>query len=160
VRIDRGGEVAAPGAAPDPVQFIDVRDLGAWIVRLADNRTMGVFNAIGPAGRLAWGDLLEACRKAGSAESKLTWVSAEFLAARKDPEFPIWSPYRGETRGSHTRSIARALKAGLVPRPYQETVRDTLAWYKAQPPAGRVKLAGPTPEQEAAILAAWHARRA
>ena len=30
VRLDRGGEVAVPGSPDDPIQFIDVRDLGAW----------------------------------------------------------------------------------------------------------------------------------
>ena len=160
VRIDRGGEVLAPGAPDDPVQFIDVRDLGAWLVRLVENGTTGVFNAVGPATRLGWGALLEACRKAGSNPGRLTWVSADFLAAQKPPEFPIWAPYAGETRGAHTRGIARALRAGLALRPCEETVRDTLAWYKSQPADGRVKLAGPTAEQEAALLSAWRARKA
>src|SRR5581483_5696245 len=36
VRIDRGGEVLAPGAPTDPVQIIDVRDLGAWLITLVE----------------------------------------------------------------------------------------------------------------------------
>src|SRR3954468_987193 len=30
VRVDRGGEILAPGEAADPVQFIDARDLAEW----------------------------------------------------------------------------------------------------------------------------------
>ena len=155
VRIDRGGEVLAPGAPGDPVQFIDVRDLGAWLVTLVENRVLDVFNATGPASRLAWGDLLEACRKASSNKSALTWVPGEWVAKQGEEVFPIWAPYRGETRGFHTWKNARAVKAGLRFRPYQETVRDTLAWYKTQGEGGRTKLAGPAPRKEAELLAAW-----
>src|ERR1700745_1538343 len=37
VRIDRGGEVLAPGTPNDSVQFIDGRDLAEWAARLAGN---------------------------------------------------------------------------------------------------------------------------
>ena len=158
VRADRGGEILAPGAPGDPVQFIDVRDLGAWLVRLVEGKTTGVFNAMGPEKRLGMGEFLESCCRAGKAESKLTWVTPEFVEEQKI-QLPIWVPYSGETRGFHTRTAARALKAGLRPRPHFETVRDTLAWYKTQGEGGRTKLAGPTAEQEAAALAAWHKRK-
>jgi 2'-hydroxyisoflavone reductase len=157
VRIDRGGEVAAPGAGSDPVQIIDVRDLAAWIVQLIETPRPGIFNATGPGKRLPWGNLLSACQNATAAKAALTWIPPAFLAGRKDFEFPIWAPYTGETRGTHTHSNVRAVKAGLRFRPIEATVRDTLAWYKSQPAEGRVRLAGPTPEQEAALLAAWRA---
>ena len=37
VRIEKGGEVLAPGDGTDQVQIIDVRDLSEWIVRLAES---------------------------------------------------------------------------------------------------------------------------
>ena len=36
VRIDRGGEVLAPGDPSDPVQFIDGRDLAEWVIRMVE----------------------------------------------------------------------------------------------------------------------------
>src|SRR5205807_6801887 len=49
VRIDRGGEVLAPGDPGDPVQFIDARDLAEWTIRMAENReNAGIYNATGP----------------------------------------------------------------------------------------------------------------
>ena len=155
VRIDRGGEVLAPGAPSDPLQIVDVRDLGAWLIHLVEQGTTGVFNATGPKSRLAWGDVLEACRKATKSESKLTWVPAEWLAKQGRGIFPIWVPYRGATLGFHTWNISRAVKAGLTFRPYQQTVADTLAWYKTQDQDGRTRLAGPAPAKEAELLAAW-----
>src|SRR3954451_2530392 len=82
VRIDRGGEVLAPGAPTDPVQIIDVRDLGAWLITLIEQGTVGVFNATGPKDRLAWGDLLQACRKATTTEHTVTWVPGDWIAKK------------------------------------------------------------------------------
>ncbi|MDE3168143.1 MAG: epimerase [Acidobacteriota bacterium] len=157
VRIARGGEALAPGAPADPVQIIDVRDLGDWLITLIERRTTGVFNATGPATRLAWGDLLQSCRAAAPAAVNLAWVPGEWIHAHAEDVFPIWAPYLGETRGFHTWSNARALKAGLRFRPYAETVADTLRWYRSQTEGGRTKLAGPPPEKEAELLAAWRA---
>src|ERR1700722_10952243 len=49
VRLARGGEILAPGDGSDPVQFIDARDLAEWTIRVAESRTIGTFNATGPA---------------------------------------------------------------------------------------------------------------
>jgi 2'-hydroxyisoflavone reductase len=160
VRFDRGGEVLAPGAPADPVQIIDVRDLGEWLITLVERGTTGVFNAAGPKDRLRWGDLLEACRKSTQAASTLTWVPGEWVAKQGEDVFPIWAPYLGQTRGFHTWKNTRAAKAGLVFRPYGQTVGDTLRWYKTQGEGGRTKLAGPTAAKEAELLAAWKATKA
>jgi 2'-hydroxyisoflavone reductase len=160
VRLDLGGEVLAPGAPRDPVQFIDVRDLGAWLTALVEaTTTTGTFNATGPAQSLPWGDLLESCRKATPARSTMTWVPGEWIAKQGEEIFPIWAPYSGETRGFHTWSNRAAIKAGLTFRPHAQTASDTLAWYKTQSAAGRTKLAGPTPAKEAELLAAWKRER-
>ncbi|WP_306598329.1 NAD-dependent epimerase/dehydratase family protein [Geothrix sp. 21YS21S-2] len=161
VRMDRGGEIAVPGSADDPVQIIDVRDLGAWLVRLAEDGTTGLFNACGPERKLPWGRLVAACVQATPAKSTLTWIPTEFLAKQEGIEFPIWAPYAGETKGFHTWSNARAVAAGLRFRPCEETAKDTLAWFKTQEKVekGRTRLAGPSPEAEAKLLAAWKAAR-
>ena len=159
VRIDRGGEVLAPGAPGDPVQILDVRDLGAWLITLVEQGTTGTFNAAGPKDRLPWGDLLQACRKATTAAHSLTWVAGDWMHRERPDAFPIWAPFLGGTRGFHTWKNERAVKAGLKFRPYAETAADTLRWYKAQPADGRTKLAGPTPAVEAELLAKWKASR-
>jgi len=159
VRMDRGGEVLAPGAPSDPVQIIDVRDLGAWLIQLVEQGTTGVFNATGPKARLAWGDVLEACRKATKTESKLTWVPGDWIAKQGEDLFPIWAPYGGETRGFHTWKNTRAVNAGLTFRPYGQTVADTLAWYKTQDQGGRTRLAGPSAAKELDLLARWTQER-
>src|SRR5690606_32790624 len=41
VRVRRGGEVLAPGAPADRTQYIDVRDLGEFIVRTIEDGAVG-----------------------------------------------------------------------------------------------------------------------
>ena len=81
VRVRKGGEVLVPGSPTDPVQFIDVRDLGDWTIRMVESGTNGVFNATGPKEKLAMGAFLEACRKETGSKATFTWASEEKLEA-------------------------------------------------------------------------------
>jgi 2'-hydroxyisoflavone reductase len=162
VRLARGGETAAPGDGADPVQFIDARDLAEWTIRTAEQRTFGVFNAIGPARTLTTKAMLDGIAKGVAGKPRYVWVPADFLDAQKVSawsDMPVWVPGTGDTAGFHRRSNARALSAGLTFRPVSVTAADTLAWFKTQPADRQAKLrAGLTPEREAALLAAWKTR--
>jgi 2'-hydroxyisoflavone reductase len=156
VRFDQGGKILVPGAATDPLQVIDVRDLAAFMLRCAEKKTFGVFNACGPKERLPWGDVLEACKKASSAKDiEMKWISAEKLATMKGVEFPIWAPYAGESKGFHTVSNKRAVEAGMTFHTIQSTVTDTLAWWKTLPAERRERIVRQfDPKKEAEIIAA------
>jgi 2'-hydroxyisoflavone reductase len=163
-RLDRGGEVLAPGDGKDPVQFIDARDLAEWTIRLVEARTLGVFNAMGPGGELTMGAMLDTVRDAVGSKARLTWVPADFLDAQKvSPwgDMPVWVPGAGDTAGFGRRSNGRAVAAGLAFRPLATTAKDTLAWWKSQPAERQAKplKAGITPEREAQVLAAWKAKK-
>ena len=128
-RLAEGGDVLAPGTPEDPVQFIDVRDLGAWLVHLAAERIGGVFIATGPS--LPFGETLERIAAAVGADVRLVWVdAATLLAAGVEPwmELPLWLPKGDGYDGMQRADISRALAAGLTFRPLEETARDTLAW--------------------------------
>ena len=185
-RAARGGEILAPGAAADPVQYIDVRDLAEFVIRCAEQSTAGTFNLIGPPTPMPWGELLGACVAAakGSPASTLTWVPTSFIIEQglsPGGDLPIWVPPEGESGGFHRRSTARATAAGLKLRTPLDTCSATLAWWpkelerrarvtkqiledaqKTGKPAPRVAdpsalRAGLTAEREAQVLAAWHA---
>src|SRR3981189_2668841 len=66
VRVDRDGEVLAPGSSGDPVQFIDARDLAEWTIRMVENRETGIYNATGPAPRLGMGGSVEGTKAAAN----------------------------------------------------------------------------------------------
>lgn len=160
VRIDRGGEVLAPGDPGDPVQFIDGRDLAEWVVRMVEQRQTGAYNATGPEKTLGIGAMFEGIKAANNSKANFTWVNADFLEAQKVApwsDMPVWIPPRGEEAGGNRINIQRALAKGLTFRPLAETARDTLAWFKSQPAERQAKLkAGLSPEREAEVLAAWH----
>jgi 2'-hydroxyisoflavone reductase len=156
VRIDRGGEVLAPGKPSDPVQFIDARDLAEWTIRMAESRETGIYNATGPAKPLGIGEMLDQIKGALSSNANFTWAPAEFLKQQKVEawsDMPVWA---GDELGLARTNISRALAKGLTFRPLAETARDTLAWFKSLPQERQSKLrAGLTPEGEAEVLAAW-----
>ncbi|MFT3754715.1 MAG: epimerase [Pseudoxanthomonas sp.] len=159
-RVAQGGEVLVPGDGSDPVQIIDGRDLGEWMIRLAEQRTTGVFNAVGPDYSLSTDALLHGCHAVTGGAAAFTHVPAEFLQ-QQDIDFPIWvSAAAGPYAGYGQVSNARAIAAGLKFRPLATTVTDLLAWFRTLPAERQAKLrAGITREREAEVLKAWHARR-
>jgi 2'-hydroxyisoflavone reductase len=162
VRASRGGEMLAPGTPRDPVQVIDARDLTAWMIKLADKRETGNFNAVTPPGKLTIGDIIEASQKeSAQAGTKVTWVSEDFLEKTWKPaelDLPPWAPTKGDYAGASLTVITNAARTGLEYRPLQETVHDTLAWFRTLPEDRQAKLkAGLDPKKEADTLAAWHA---
>jgi 2'-hydroxyisoflavone reductase len=125
-RLAEGGDVLAPGSPDQPLQIVDARDLGAWLVDVAERRIGGVYNATGPAEPLTLGRALE--RIAPGVH--LVWVGEQaILDAGVEPwtELPLWAP--GDDFAWLCRvDVSRALDAGLTFRPLEETARDTLAW--------------------------------
>jgi len=156
VRLARGGEVLAPGTSTDPVQYVDVRDLAAWIVHAAETGLMGTYDAVGPSRPM--GEFLSECA-AAVGECTFTWVDRAFLEAHDvrrwtgPRSIPLWLPLP-EFAGFLTRDASAARAAGLTARPPAETAVDTLAWAHAT----RASVTGLTADEEAALLRAWHAR--
>jgi len=147
-RVARGGEVLAPAPPDRAVQFIDVRDLGPWLVDLAERRDAGTYNATHP-GR-SWGEVLETCREVVGSDATFRWVPDPFLVEHEVGEWmelPMWVQ-SSEEAGIHQADVSRALAAGLTFRPLEETVRDTLDLARTTPEAGL------TQEREAELLAA------
>lgn len=160
VRIDRGGEVLAPGDGSDPVQIIDVRDLTEWIVRLAENGTAGRFNGVGIAAPMSMAEMVHGIRAVTNAPVDFTWVPIPFLKdqnVQPYSDMPIWIPNDPLSRVDNSH----ALQSGLTYRPLAVTAADTLGWHRTRPQAQRNSLRiGIEPEREQAVLAAWHARNA
>jgi len=160
VRVARGGEVLAPGNRLDPVQFIDARDLAEWIIRMAEEGTVGAFNAVGPKAKLEISGMLDQIRKATKSNAQFTWADADFLAAQKVQawsDMPVWIPPRGDEGGFSMISNQKAVAKGLTFRSIADTTQATLEWFRSQPAERQAKLrSGISPEREKEVLAAWH----
>ncbi|HEY7560799.1 MAG TPA: SDR family oxidoreductase [Gaiellaceae bacterium] len=149
-RVARGGEVLAPGLADDQVQFIDVRDLGDWIVHLCEQRVEGPFNAANRG--VTWRALLDTCREVTGSDADFVWVDPEFLVEKEVGEWmevPMWLH---EEVGLHSTDVSRAVDSGLTFRPLDETIRGALDQ------AETTKQAGLDAAREAELIAAWKAR--
>ncbi len=164
-RIEQGGEVLAPDKPENPCQFIDSRDLAEFMVRMAEAREFGLFNAIGPDKPMTFADFLYGVKAVTTAGAHFTWVPWEFLQAqqvRPWRHMTVWQPPYGATAGYQRRNAAKAIAKGLTFRPLAVTAKDTLDWHKTRPAkeqeatlAGEINGIGL--KREAEVLAAWHA---
>ena len=172
MRLERGGEVLAPGTPNDPTQIIDAEDLGRFVIKAIEEDINGTFNVVGPRSPLTWGEFLGGIRAVTTSDVRLTWVDADWLAERKIlpwTDLPIWWPPRDDYqqppmfepggKGFAQMSAKRAIAAGLTFRPLADTARDIIAEYRSRPP--KAPNARPSPfgissEREAEALKAWH----
>jgi 2'-hydroxyisoflavone reductase len=164
-RIDQGGEVLAPDKPDDPCQFIDARDLAEWMIRVAENRVLGLYNAVGPAHPMTIAEMLYGVKAVTTAGARFTWVPWEFLQqqeVRPWRHMTVWQPPVGRTAGYQRRKSEKSIAAGLTFRPVAVTAKDTLDWHKTRPEAEQLRtlngeINGIGMKREAEVLAAWHA---
>jgi len=156
-----GGRVAAPGRPVRSVQFIDVRDLARWMVRIVEKGAAGVFNAVGPRVPLTMQEVLEACRAVSASDARFEWIAEDFLAAsdvQPWKEMPLWVPESNpDHAGFMEVPIVRAIASGLTFRSLRDTVADTLDWSLTRSSHHAWK-AGLPSSREAELLRSWDAR--
>jgi 2'-hydroxyisoflavone reductase len=154
-RVAQGGEVVVPGDPEASVQFIDVRDLTEWIVRMSEAGKTGTFNATGPASLLTMQRFLQTCKDVTRSDARFTWLSEQFITERHlEADFPIWTP--AEAVYFAPVDCAKAIADGLTFRSLADTIRATLQW-NASRPEGFTGQAGISREREAALLEEWRA---
>ncbi len=163
VRIDRGGEILAPGNPDvDRIQVIDVRDLCEWSVRLCEQQTYGTYMAVGPQNGRSIAELLYGIAAVTTTPLSWTWVPREFLLEhnmRPYQEMPVWRPPTPGFEGFARFDLSREVATGLTFRSLADTARATLEYHYSRPPERQAQLrAGTTRQREAEVLQAWKAR--
>jgi 2'-hydroxyisoflavone reductase len=126
-RFQRGGEVLCPASPDHNVDWIDVRDLCHWLVRLGENDTTGVFNGTGPGQHVSRENFMWALRLSSPRKSNLHWPTRELM---EETGFP--TPMMGNGANSIFVDPSAAQAAGLTYRSLAETVRDTHEWWMSQ----------------------------
>jgi 2'-hydroxyisoflavone reductase len=151
-RVAQEGEVLAPGDPSRRVRVIDVRDLADWIIRMAEVRQAGIYNATGAEDGLTMGRLLAECRTVSGSAATFTWASDEFLRDQHVgawSEMPLWMPQ--DYNGIFLVNNDKAIACGLTFRPLSETIKDTLSW-DATRSSGIESQAVLSPEREQELL--------
>jgi 2'-hydroxyisoflavone reductase len=158
-RIERGGDVLAPGPPDRKLQYIDCRDLARWLLHAADADLSGPYNTVSQPGHATMASLLAAAVEVTGSAARLVWAPPEAIeAAGIAPwvELPIWLPPEGEGAGLHDGDVAAAYAAGLTCRPVSQTVTDTWQWLQQEgdpePVPGR-PVHGLDPDREREVLA-------
>jgi nucleoside-diphosphate-sugar epimerase len=158
-RIARGGQVVAPGDPKRGLQYVDARDLAAWLLDNLENGGTGPVDIVCPRDVVTIEDLLTACIAATGSDAELVWVPESVLdeeAVEGWTQLPCWVPSTGELAGMMESDTSKAIATGLRCRPVEETVRDTWAWVQRDGmPAPRegLPLNGLPPELEKRVLA-------
>ncbi len=130
-RLQRGGKTLAPGPEDRGLQYVDSRDLAAFLLDGVEHKLEGVFNTISEPGHSTMSELLETANGIVGGGAELVWKSpAEILEAGIKPwsELPIWLPPSPDADFVYNSDTSKAYGAGLRVRPMAETIRDTWAW--------------------------------
>jgi nucleoside-diphosphate-sugar epimerase len=150
-RIAQGGEFLIPAPPDELQQFVDVRDLGGWMVELLEQGASGPFNATHPGTSRA--ELVESATRVSASDATPVWTDPDWLVAQgvgQWMELPLWL-HNGDSVGMHSADVSRAIDAGLAFRPLDDVVRGTLEQAETTDEAGLA------PERERELLEAWRA---
>ena len=164
-RMARGGEILAPGPPDLQIQFIDARDLAAFVLDATVGGRTGPYNVVSRRGHTTMRALLECCLAvAGTEGARLTWVDPAAIEAagiEAWTELPIWLPPDSPFIAMHAADVEHAHAAGLRCRPVEETVVDTWRWLSPRnghiPRRPDLGATGLSRSRELAALRAWQA---
>ncbi|MDW3652150.1 MAG: hypothetical protein R8P61_34060 [Bacteroidia bacterium] len=122
----------APGSGQDPLQFIDVKDVGRFAIQAAEQKLLGTYNCVGPGEeKLLWKDFIQTAQSHFNSNAKVYWASEEFFKKHKIYSFsdmPLWAPL-SEDPGFMQISNEKLISSGFTYRPMTETLDDCLKWY-------------------------------
>lgn len=130
-RFAEPGPVLVPDVPDQPAQYIDVRDLAAWIVDAGERKLIGTFDGIGPTGPFT--ELLAGIADAvGNGDVELVKASeAQLAAAEVTPwagpkSLPLWTPSPETHGGFLAHDVAPSIEAGLRLRPLADAALGAL----------------------------------
>ena len=163
VRLALGGDVMIPGAA-DQVQYIDVRDVAGWMIRLVEQKAAGTWNAVGPASVTSMEQFVHGAHAAFGSQVSFTPIDDnEFLRAQRLSFSVPWIMPWGDNYASAMFDNRKCVDGGMTFRPLAQSVRDIHDWWETDAvPQDRkdAMLTGARSliTREPAILEAWRSR--
>lgn len=164
-RLARGGEIMVPGKADDPVQYIDVRDVANWMIRLAENRKAGIYNAVGPASATGMHAFVYGVHAAFNSQASFVMIpDYDFLTKHNVLDPVPWIMPVGDNAGSSLVNNKFAIANGLTFTPLAQSARDIHDWWNSNAISDekRNKLVSgdnSLMKNEASIIADWKARK-
>ena len=164
-RLEKGGDIIIPGKSDEVVQYIDVRDLAQWMIRLLENEAAGTYNGSGPGFNMTTNAFVHGIH--ASFSSPVSYIQIDdldFLKANDIIALQPWVIQLPAYAGMSKSDNSKAIKAGLQFRPLSETVSATKEWWYSEAVAQERRdniLAGERSfmKREKDILAKWQDKK-
>ena len=164
-RINNRNEMMAPDSN-DPVQLIDAKDIGNFLILCAERKTTGIFNLVGPSNEFGYKDMVLEARKALNSNTEIHWITPAFLASKGIEPFsdiPFWIPITSDPEpGFYQISNKKAVNAGLRFTDFRETVLtsyESVVQKRYIPEPGSDSYFGLSADREDNLIADWKATR-
>ncbi len=162
-RVMDGRRHIGPGDGTDPIQLVDVKDVGSFIAQSIAHRTFGTFNLV--RNWVPLRDHIQTCKEVTHSDADFVWIPRAFLEGHGLPPaaeigdgkpqfFTGWIP-RPAIKGLYQMSNTKALATGWRPRPFAATATDILAPCAVNSPVRLAIKETLSPEKEAEVLQAW-----
>ena len=129
-RLEKGGDIIIPGKPDEVVQYIDVRDLAEWMIRLLENKAAGIYNASGPGFGMTTNAFVHGVH--ASYNSPVNYIQIDDLKFLEENEvigIQPWVIQLPQYAGMSKSDNSKAIEAGLQFRPLSDTVQATKAWW-------------------------------
>lgn len=131
IKLQRNGSILAPGTGNDPLQFIDVTDVGRFAITAIEKKLVGAYNCVGPKMEaLTWEVFLTSAKRHLNSDSELYWPGETFLkehGVRAWDDLPLWVPISMDA--FMQISNAKSLAAGFEYTPLEKSIDACLAWH-------------------------------
>ena len=129
-RIEKGGDIIIPGSPDEVVQYIDVRDLAEWMIRLAENSAAGTYNGSGPGFNMSTNAFVHGIHACYNSPVNYIQIDDnDFMEENGLYAIQPWVIQLPQYAGMSQSDNNRAIEAGLTFRPLAETVFATKDWW-------------------------------
>ena len=157
-QVVNAGEMLVPDNDDQPMQFIDVRDLAEWTVKLTENKQAGIYNAIGPEESINLRQLLLKMQKHFNTDSQFIKISEDFMEKEEITlaDFPMTFSFK-DTAHYNFMLIDRipSIAHGLRHRSIDDTLKASYEYIKSLPKDYTFKC-GLTDERQRELLTKWN----
>jgi 2'-hydroxyisoflavone reductase len=130
IRLAKGGEVLVPGRKEDPVQYVDVRDVAEWCIRLAEKKAAGTYAAVGPSEEETMQDFVKKAKDSFNVDNELVFIDDyKFLEENGVYYIVPWILEDEYGYGSARIDNKKAKENGLTFRNLNTSIKETRDWW-------------------------------
>lgn len=129
-RLEKGGDIIIPGSSTEVVQYIDVRDLGEWMISLCESKASGIYNGSGPGFDMTTNAFAHGIHASyNSAVNYIQIDDNQFLQDNGLYAIQPWVIQLPKYASMSKSDNSKAIASGLTFRTLSETVEATKEWW-------------------------------